>query len=99
MVSGLYDLSKIVLDEGGKISSGFKEQDETIRKDKAFLFKVDDAGKQKPGDQPGGFKPFGATPPDGSKGGQTDTATAYGAGLAAMKLGMLGKTPDTGKKT
>lgn len=89
MVSGLYDLNLITVGDDGKIASGFKEQDEKIRKEKAFLFKAVETQQQ----QQGGWKPFGTPPKEGEKGGAADAATNFGMSLAATKLGMLGKTP------
>lgn len=92
MVMGLFDLDQINIDEAtGKISSGFKEQSDKNRKDKPFLF----SAKQEPG-KPGtpGWKPAGATPPDGSEGGgKPDEAMTYGKSLAQIKLGMMGIKP------
>ena len=97
MVMGLIDMDKIDVDESGKITSGLKEQSESLRKDKAFLFdaKIDD--KKKPG-----WKPTGTPPGDGNKGGgAVDPSISYGKSLAQIKLGMMGVKPagadDSGK--
>ena len=55
LVIQMVDLEKVSVDENGKIVGGFKEQVETVRKDKAFLF-------AKPGEA---FDPHGAPPRDG----------------------------------
>jgi hypothetical protein len=91
LVMGLFKLEDIAVDESGKISKGFKEQVETIKKDKAFLFN----SKQDPG-KPAGWKPAGTPPPDGDKGiQQTDASVSFGKSLAQIKLGMLGIQPTT----
>jgi len=61
LVIQMVDLEKVSVDENGKIVGGFKEQAETVRKDKAFLF-------AKPGEV---FDPHGAPPKEGI----TPTAT------------------------
>jgi len=89
MVMSLFDLDAIEVDESGKITKGFKEQCEAIRKDKAFLF----ASKTEPG-KPAGWKPAGTPPVDGDKGGQsTDPSVSFGKSLAQIKLGMMGVQP------
>lgn len=80
MVSGLIDKSKIELDDKGNIKSGFKEQFDTLKKDKAFLFipeKKDDKSQF-------GWKPRGTTPSDGSDSQDEgdDTPEAFGKNLA-----------------
>ena len=93
MVMSLFNLDTIEVDEAGKISKGFKEQAETIRKDKAFLFNT----KADPG-KPAGWKPAGTPPPDGDKGGQgADPSVTFGKTLAQVKLGMLGVQPNAEK--
>lgn len=91
MVMSLFNLDTIEVDESGKITKGFKEQCETIRKDKAFLFaSKTDSGK------PAGWKPAGWKPPDGDKGGQsTDPSVSFGKSLAQIKLGMMGVQPTS----
>ena len=91
MVMSLFDLDAIEVDESGKITKGFKEQHETIRKDKAFLFasKTDSS-------KPAGWKPAGTPPADGDKGGQsTDPSVSFGKSLAQIKLGMMGVQPTS----
>ena len=97
MVMGLFNLEQIVIDETtGKISSGFKEQNDSIRKEKAFLF-----GEKQPAGGGGddknknpGWKPQGQTPPDGNGGqGGADPSVSYGKSLAQIKLGMMGINP------
>ena len=92
MVMGLFNLEQIVIDEAtGKISSGFKEQNDAIRKEKAFLFSPkEDANKGGDG-KPTGWKPAGTPPADGDKGGGgADPSVSYGKSLAQIKLGMMG---------
>ena len=89
MVMGLFNLDNIVLDETtGKITSGYKEQSESIRKEKTFLFEA----KTDPTKNPG-WKPKGNDPKDGEGGTGPDTSEAYGKSLAAVKLGMMGIKP------
>jgi hypothetical protein len=86
MVMGLFNLDNVVMDEAtGKISSGYKEQSETLRKEKTFLFEE----KPDPTKNPG-WKPKGTDPKDGEGGKGPDTSEAYGKSLAAVKLGMMG---------
>lgn len=85
MVAGMFNLDNINLNEDGTIASGYKEQNDTLRKDKAFLFnKVEQqAGK--------GTKRFGETPADGQKTPPpTDSPESFGARLAQNKLNMMG---------
>lgn len=89
MVMGLFDLNKIVFDEStGKITDGYTNQSELIRKEKGFLFEV----KQEPGKN--GWKPKGTEPKDGDNNSNTGTLEAYGRSLAAVKLGMMGINPQ-----
>lgn len=95
MVMGLFNLEQIVIDEAtGKISSGFKEQNDAIRKEKAFLFSPkEDANKGGDG-KPAGWKPTGTPPADGDKGGGgADPSISFGKSLAQIKLGMMGIKP------
>ena len=97
MVLGLFNLDNIITDATtGKIVSGFKEQNESIRKEKAFLFGQKEQGN--PGDNNGGtgFKFKGTNPADGDGGKGPDTAESYGKSLAAIKLGMMGVQTDSG---
>lgn len=90
MVMGLFNLEKVVVDEAvGKITSGYTEQSQSIRKEKAFLFE----GKPSP-QSPQGWKPKGAEPKDGDGGTAPNTSEAYGKSLAAVKLGMMGVAPS-----
>lgn len=87
MVAGMFNLDNINLNEDGSIASGFKEQNETLRKDKAFLFNV----AQEAGKQGAGTKRVGNPPADGQqKPPVTDTPEAYGARLAKNRLQMYG---------
>lgn len=95
MVMGLFNLEQIIIDEAtGKISSGFKEQNDAIRKEKAFLFSPkEDANKGGDG-KPAGWKPTGTPPTDGDKGGGgADPSISFGKSLAQIKLGMMGIKP------
>ena len=89
LVLGMLNLDNIVLDEAGKITSGFKEQNDNLRKNKSFLFeqKVKD-------NRPDGMKFKGNTPPDGDPNKTPDTSENYGKSLAAVKLGMMGISAD-----
>ena len=92
MVLGLFNLDTIAYDEtNGKITSGFKEQKENLKKEKAFLF----AQTQPP--QPGkpkGFAPAGQPPIDGDGGADKgDPSTGYGKSLAQTRLAMMGVKP------
>ena len=92
MVMGLFNLEQVTIDETtGKITGGFKEQHENIRKEKAFLFGT----KEEPGtDKKPGWKPAGDPPADGDKGGSGgDPSISYGKSLAQIKLGMMGVKP------
>ena len=92
LVMGLFDLEQVTIDETtGKITGGFKEQHENIRKEKAFLFgtKEESGTDKKPG-----WKPAGNPPADGDKGGKGgDPSVSYGKSLAQIKLGMMGVKP------
>lgn len=92
MVMGLFNLEQVVIDETtGKITGGFKEQHENIRKEKAFLFGT----KEEPNtDKKSGWKPAGTPPADGDKGSKGgDPSVSYGKSLAQIKLGMIGIKP------
>ena len=90
MVAGMFNLDNINLNEDGSIANGFKEQNETLRKDKAFLFNTNQGKDGK------GTKRVGDTPPDGqNKPPVTDTPESYGARLAQQKLSMMGIKPKT----
>ena len=87
MVMGLFNMDNIVIDEvTGKITAGYKEQNDTLRKEKAFLFNT--AGTNNPG-----INIKGKTPGDGDKGPGVNTAESYGQSLAQIKLGMMGVEP------
>lgn len=91
MVLSLLNLDNVKIDESGKITEGFKEQKETLKKEKGFLF---DAKPNNP-NPPSGFKFKGTPPADGDNGGQpADAAVSFGKSLAAQKLGMLGVNLD-----
>lgn len=86
MVAGMFNLDNINLNEDGSIANGFKEQNETLRKEKAFLFNT-----VKPG-----TKKFGSTPADGKETNPpVDTPESFGARLAQTKLQQLGIKVET----
>lgn len=90
MVMGLFDLAKINIDETtGKITSGYKEQNEALRKEKSFLYAPKQDGKP----PVVGFKPAGTPPADGSQTPPADESVSYGKSLASQRLGMMGITP------
>lgn len=92
MVMGLFNIDNIVLDETtGKITSGYKEQHDNIRKEKAFLF----SQKQTDNSNPGGITIKGKTPNDADNNRTIDTAEAYGQSLAQIKLGMMGVNTES----
>lgn len=79
----LLDLTKVEIDEDkGTIKSGFKEQFDNLKKDKAFLF-VEEK-KQPEKKEP--FKPAGTKPKDSEDGGGDgdSAAVAFAKGLAAQ---------------
>ena len=91
MVAGMFNLDNINLNEDGSIANGFKEQNETLRKDKAFLFNTVQGGQTNPG-----TKRVGNTPADGQKNPPpADTPENFGAKLAQNKLQMMGIKPKT----
>ena len=70
LVIGMVDIDKVSVDENGKIVGGFKEQLDTIKKEKAFLFQKAEK-----------FSPSGKPPANGSNpnhddddGGESKTA-------------------------
>lgn len=90
MVAGMFNLDNINLNEDGSIANGFKEQNESLRKDKAFLFNTVQ------GQQHQGTKRVGNTPADGQKNPPpADTPENFGAKLAQNKLQMMGIKPKT----
>lgn len=92
MVLGLFNLENIVMDEAGKITAGYKEQSDSIRKERSFLFEAKTPPTDPVASGGGGWKPVGTPPANpASGGGNGDTATSFGQSLAAAKLGMLGK--------
>jgi len=95
MVMGLFNLEQVVIDEEtGKITSGFKEQNDAIRKEKAFLFSPKEDANKGGDDKPAGWKPAGTPPADGDKGGGgADPSVSFGKSLAQIKLGMMGIKP------
>lgn len=92
LVMGLFNLDNVVFDEtSGKVVSGLKEQKESIKKEKAFLFNVVETNQTKKHE---GVKFTGTPPVDGVKGPENlDTSTSFGKSLAQIKLGMQGVQP------
>lgn len=89
MVAGMFNLDTINLNEDGTIANGFKEQNESLRKDKSFLF-------NKVQEQNPGTKRTGITPPDGQdKPPAADTPENFGARLAQTRLQQMGIKPKT----
>jgi Tfp pilus assembly major pilin PilA len=82
LVAGLLDTKLIQMDDKGEIKSGFAEQFENLRKEKAFLFTTD----AKP-PAPTGFKPAGNEPPEGKPGHEVDESVAFGKQTAAGRIG------------
>lgn len=91
LVLGMMDLEKITLGDDGSISGGYKEQNENIRKEKAFLF----AAKANPNPNPNPF--FGNPPKNGDPNPNPNPTGDYGKGLAAVKLGMMGISAEGNK--
>ena len=89
MVAGMFNLDNINLNEDGSIANGFKEQNETLRKEKAFLFNTTAPGTKRIGNTPGDGQQ--ANPP-------VDTPEAFGARLAQNKLQMMGIKANTENK-
>lgn len=84
LVLSRLDLSKVEVDEEGKIKSGFKEQYEALKTEKPFLFKKEEAPK-KPGFKPTGKKPEGGDNPPPA--GDEDKAVEIAKSLATGKSG------------
>lgn len=90
MVMGLFDMSKITLDEAGKLSGGYKEQSDKIKTEKSFLFNAVKVADPNPFT---GFKPLGTPPSDGnppSPKTKEDQTIGFGMALANARLNMLG---------
>lgn len=91
MVAGMFNLDTINLNEDGSIANGYKEQNEALRKDKAFLFNAVQQGQQN-----AGTKRVGNTPADGQKNPPpADTPENFGVKLAQTRLQMMGIQPKT----
>lgn len=92
MVMGLFNLDQVLVEEAtGKITGGFKEQRDNLRKEKAFLF---NQTTNPAAPKPNGFTPVGKPPVDGDgSGAASDPSISFGKGLAAVKLGMMGVAP------
>lgn len=96
LVLDLFNLDNIAVSDG-KITSGFREQNENLRKDKSFLFASNEL-KQK---ETVGWNIQGKVPSDGGKSKQdiqTNNYESYGKQLAKVKLGMLGINPKENKE-
>lgn len=90
MVAGMFNLDTVNLNEDGTIANGYKEQNENIRKEKAFLFNSPQSSTNP------GTRRVGNPPADGDKAPPvTDTPEAFGARLAQNKLAMMGIKPKT----
>ena len=99
MVMSLFNLEKVTVDEAtGKLSAGFKEQNEVIRKEKTFLFTQKEEQKKPPFWKPAGFTPAEGDKKDDKKDEQA-TSTAFGKSLAKNKLMQLGIKPEETGKT
>ena len=95
LVLGLLDLTKVNINEDGTIKDGFKEQFETLVKDKGFLFTT---AEKDPKSTNNGFFPKGTSPADGRKqGNEAPTSEQFGASLAADKLKQLGVNVEAKK--
>ena len=97
MVMGLFDMSKITLDEAGKITGGFKEQGDKIKTEKSFLFNAVKANDPNPFS---GFKPVGTPPSDGnppSPKTKEEQTVGFGMALAQSRLSMMGISPEAKK--
>lgn len=97
MVMGLFDMSKITLDEAGKITGGFKEQGDKIKTEKSFLFNAVKANDPNPFS---GFKPIGTPPGDGnppSPKTKEEQTVGFGMALAQSRLSMMGISPEAKK--
>jgi hypothetical protein len=94
LVSKLFDLNLISVGDDGKIKTGLKEQMDTIKKEKAFLFKPVETPKESTDNNL--WKPAGATPLEGKKpsGGSGNTFVDFGKSLASAKLSTMGIRTD-----
>ena len=79
MVLSLIDMTKIELDDNDNVKSGFDEQFNALKKEKAFLFKPADSKS---------FKFEGAKSLEGNKDSEGNKADGFGAKLASMKVGI-----------
>lgn len=80
LVSGLFDKSKLILSDDGKIT-GLEEQLKSIKESKPFLFKEDKTETQ----NKSGFRPLGAP------GQQSQTTTKTDEGKVDMKAAIEAK--------
>lgn len=88
MVMSLIDIDKVDIGEDGKIRSGFKEQFETVKKDKPFLFKDPNAKPEpKPQFTPKGGKPGEGNPEGNPDGKGKDEAVNLAKSLAGGQTG------------
>lgn len=77
---GLIDLDKITLSESGAVKSGFKEQFETLTKEKSYLIVKDGTPRVKTG-----IKPFGTGVPTGGEGGHDEDPKGVSYAKAAAQ--------------
>ena len=75
LVLSLVDLTKVELDDKDEVKSGLKEQVESLKKEKAFLFKPEGAPKPN-------IKITGSEPADGADGGTDNSAVTLAKSLA-----------------
>ena len=109
MAAGLFNLENITLNEDGTIKSGYKEQSDSIRKEKTFIFKTgqteEQSGKGEPNNQPqpnSWWKPVGSEPAEGGSGKQVtpeQKSASFGQHMAARKNQMSGRKPITPEQT
>lgn len=87
LVTGLFDMDKIEIDDKGEIVKGLEEQEASLRKDRGFLFE----GMKGKEDDPFPWIPIGTLPPDSNDSTvPKDAAESYGHSLAQEKLNALG---------
>ena len=85
LVAGLIDQTKRILGDDGKVT-GLDEQLKTLKEEKAFLFKAEDPGKNKPGINVGGNSNTG-----GTGGGSDDKPLSMRDAIAAKLDGQIGQ--------
>lgn len=90
---GLIDVSKVELDDAGNIKLGFKEQLESLKKDKGYLFKTENKNTATD-TKANKFKATGTPPADGSD-NQPSDAVAF-AKMLAGNIKAAQTTSDSG---